>query len=371
MLKTSYSKSQVTKAGKILVEFENCRNICDDELNNAFNILSYWRTSHINPLDLAFDKIQSEVVKIDNNAIFAKRLKRLESIKNKIIRQKNMALWRMYDIGGCRVIVNSPKKLQKVLNELKKWPEFKKIDWSLNIKDYILFPKDDWYRSVHLIWKFPGNNGEVRNIEVQIRTTIQHGWATALEIVDIFTKQNLKSNQWDQKWKDFFLSVSKEFEEMEKIHLFSYKVPERVFQYYDGIKSNNTRLSNHRTTKKFISKLDIINKFAAFTASVEIANNVIDKEKYDWYMLLEIDLKKWKLYTDYFMKSDNGIAEIKYTEVEKQFATDKNKIIALVSCSTIWGIKEAYPNYFADSTDFINYLMLIDTSPIRKTFFWL
>lgn len=368
--KKHYSKSQVTKAGKILVESENYNNKCEKDILNAFEVLSFWRSSHIIPLDIAFNRIQEIAIQIDKKAIFAKRLKRLESIKSKLIREKNMSLWRMYDIWGCRVIINSPNKLKKILRELKKWPEFLKNDWSLNIKNYIDQPKKDWYRSVHLIWKF-----NEHSIEIQLRTSIQHDWATALEIVDIFTKQNLKSNQWDKVWTEFFLMVSKEFEEMEKIHLFSPNVWERVLEYYNNIKENSERHNNHRQTKRLLSKLNIIDKFLAYTISVNLANNALSNDKLinesEGYILIQINLKEKELSTYYFNEDEDTLAEYQYTKREQRFSSDKNMIIALIASSKIWDIKEAYPNYFADSTDFIKYLHVINQSPVKKGIFYL
>ena len=66
--------------------------------------------------------------------------------------------------------------------------------------DYIDNPKVDGYRGYHLIGAFPDKDGDRRLIEIQVRTSIQHDWATALEIVDLFTGQALKSNQ-GKKWK--------------------------------------------------------------------------------------------------------------------------------------------------------------------------
>lgn len=367
--KNYYSKSQVTKAWKILVEYENYKNKCKEEVSDAFDILSYWRSSHIESLDIAFNKIQDLTIKIDKKALFAKRLKRLESIKNKLIRQETMSLGRMYDIWWCRVIVSSPNKLKKILRELKKWPEFLKNDWSLNIKNYIEKPKIDWYRSIHLIWNFNG-----KNIEVQLRTSIQHDWATALEIVDIFTKQNLKSNQWQKNWSDFFTMVSKEFEEMEKIHLFSPNNWERVLEYYKNLNEKDKFL-NHRNVKRLLVKLNIINKFLAFTISVDVANNAIFNDKLihesEGYVLIHIDLKEQKLFTRYFNQNEAIVAEEEYTKMEQKFTSNQNVIIALIASSSIWDIKDAYPNYFADSRDFIKYLNVIDQSPVKKWIFYM
>ncbi len=39
---------------------------------------------------------------------------------------------------------------------------------------------------------------------MQIRTAVQHSWATAVEVVGAFTAQSLKSSQGNEKWLDFF-----------------------------------------------------------------------------------------------------------------------------------------------------------------------
>ena len=41
----------------------------------------------------------------DEKIIVAERLKRLDSIINKLKREKTMSLWTMQDLGGCRFIV--------------------------------------------------------------------------------------------------------------------------------------------------------------------------------------------------------------------------------------------------------------------------
>lgn len=61
------------------------------------------------------------------------------------------------------------------------------------------------------------SNGEKRKIELQIRTRVQHSWATALEIVDLFTQQSIKTNMGNKDWSDFFLYLSKQFTLLKEI----------------------------------------------------------------------------------------------------------------------------------------------------------
>ena len=45
-----------------------------------------------------------------------------------------------------------------------------------------------------------------------------------------------------------------------------------------------------------------------------------------------------------------------YANLEKRYRDDPNKDIVLVSASSVYGVKKAYPNYFADTKDFANHL---------------
>jgi len=40
-------------------------------------------------------------------------------------------------------------------------------------------------------------------IEIQIRSKLQHIWATAVETVGFFTGQAIKSNEGEKEWNDF------------------------------------------------------------------------------------------------------------------------------------------------------------------------
>ena len=78
-------------------------------------------------------------------------------------------------------------------------------------KDYIANPKDDGYRSVHLIYQYKNNRApdyEDLSIELQLRTRRQHAWATAVETMGTFLGQALKSGRGDSQWRDFFTKAS-------------------------------------------------------------------------------------------------------------------------------------------------------------------
>jgi Region found in RelA / SpoT proteins len=83
--------------------------------------------------------------------------------------------------------------------------------------DYIARPKPDGYRSHHLMFNFRDRRNagihDGRRIEVQLRTRLQHSWATAVEAVGLFRGEDLKGNQGNPKWLRLFTLMSAEFAE--------------------------------------------------------------------------------------------------------------------------------------------------------------
>lgn len=115
------------------------------------------------------------------DALVAMRLKRLPSIAGRLRRFGGMCLDRMQGIGGIRVIVGSVEDAFRLEDALRHGccghdlPE---------PQDYISDPKDDGYRGIRQILRIksparPEFDGLA--VELQIRTVIEHSWATAVE----------------------------------------------------------------------------------------------------------------------------------------------------------------------------------------------
>lgn len=192
-LKISYSGNRINLAGDLLA-FGKIKNGNQSALDfsQAMDVLSYWRFSHDKPLQLAFDELNNICKRIDNDSLCAKRLKRHHSIVAKLKRFDNMKLRNMQDIGGCRAVVKNEKVLRKVVKAIKRRKIFRGEELSIRSKDYVLSPKPDGYRGYHLVSKILLIDDRYRSIEIQVRTRIQHYWATAVEIIDLFTGQSLK-----------------------------------------------------------------------------------------------------------------------------------------------------------------------------------
>ena len=338
------------------------------EFEGAIDVLTYWRLMHEAPLANAQQIVEVEALKTDKTAFTAKRLKRYESIVSKLKRFDDMKLKNMQDIGGCRVVVSSLKKLRQLIRSLKRRPEFKNSMGVVRHKDYIESPKEDGYRSYHLIGRFKDVNNEDRNIEVQLRTRLQHDWATALEIVDIFTKQKLKSNQGEKKWSEFFKSVSEQFAIMENTPLFNVEKGPTWHAYLKNVLSNPDSLESCLTARRLIKDIGVVSKFNAFTHSLKFADGELEKiqKERDGFILIMVDLAKSRIELKFFDQNNIENAVQSYSECEKNSAGRKDFVAALVSTTAVDGIKAAYPNYFADSTEFLKHLLLISNAPIAK-----
>jgi ppGpp synthetase/RelA/SpoT-type nucleotidyltranferase len=85
--------------------------------------------------------------------------------------------------------------------------------------DYIHDSKKDSYRCHHLKYAYTGRGNSVihngRRIEVQIRTNLQHSWATAVEAIGMSRGEELKSGQGSPEWRRLFALMSAEFAEAE------------------------------------------------------------------------------------------------------------------------------------------------------------
>lgn len=350
-----YSGKQITHAGEKLLNEDVLKD--PDELNKCMDILSYWRLTHESPLEEAFKILQNATLPMDDKAFFAKRLKRFISIVNKLKRFRTMKLKNMQDIGGCRAIVSNVKKVYKIVRVLKKRPEFKLHRGEYRFKDYIKSPKPDGYRGYHLVGQFKGKTGEKRLIEFQLRTKLQHDWATAVEIVDLFTGQALKSNQGQADWESFFKGVSDQFAIMEGIHLFNFENPSKRDEYLMKSTQLPELLEN---TQRLGKRLSVRNKFSAFANSIKIVHDNLDKNIVDGYALIRVNTFKKVVKVDVYGYGDKEQAVEKYLEAEKEVAGQDDLVVALVSTTAVGGIKEAYPNYFADSTEFLKHYMLIE-----------
>lgn len=334
MEKPEYTRKQINDAGQVLVNPLSTMV----EKEDALKVVDNWRAAHAYPMNTFAVNLRRKTADIEG-AIVAQRLKRLDTICKKLIRFPDMKLYRMQDLGGCRVIVPTIEDVYKVKERLEK---SRIRHEAKNPKNYILEPKvSTGYRGIHLIYKYKSDQNADYNgmlVEIQIRTKLQHLWATAVETVGVFTDNGLKFNQGSEQWLEFFKVISALF------------AKEEGTPVVDGVQDNILEIIGR------IFELD--KELGAFDKMSTIgffAENIghLQKNTGNGYYLLVLDLEEFKLSIQRFEGVEKGLeaATKAYNEIEN---TKGNKTIdaVLVGAQSYEALVDAYPNYFANITEF-------------------
>jgi ppGpp synthetase/RelA/SpoT-type nucleotidyltranferase len=200
------SKSQANKAGrewrKLAVKIfeapdEDAQVQLMRESGECINRIAAYRLMHEYPLRKVTMGVRrmTETSLGDGAPRPSQRFKRMERIMYKLLRHPNMALSTMQDIGGCRVVFEDLDQLRHVEHHIVRSARWR----DSRIEDYIVEPKADGYRSVHIVTK-----RDDRWIEVQLRTRRQESWATAVEEAQSLTGHDVKDGEGPDDLRRYF-----------------------------------------------------------------------------------------------------------------------------------------------------------------------
>lgn len=301
--------------------------------------------------------IELKKVNFSKQHLTASRNKRIETIISKLCRPEKPKLDRIHDIAGTRIIFENIKSLEDYIDILENTElvNFKeKINEDKNQYNYIKNPKSDGYRSIHKVFYYSSNipystlneksfNLENKKIELQLRTRLQHIWATTVEIYDIINKSNIKTgthNKLETKEGLFFKNCSLVFE---------------------GIESNDVEKIKININKIFRDK-DLVEIYNRLKGIKNIKNIQLPKTLgSDEVFILITDLNKGK--TTFFTtdpiekndKQDTFLINASYRRLEEK-NTKGEYILLLLTLGDIKKLKNVYPNYFLNTNKFISIL---------------
>ncbi len=329
-----YSRSQIIQAGKIVKKAD----ATDQEKDNAIKIMDNWRAAHGFPLHVIYTHLRRMAI---NDVIVAERLKRLDSILNKLKREPKMSLWTMQDLGGCRFIVPTVNDIYKFANQ---YDNSRKRHLLKKENDYVKEPKRSGYRSLHRVYEYHSdkNNTYNRNmlIELQFRTKLQHNWATAVETMGLFTKEAIKSGQGSDAVKRFFALVSSLFALKEGQPIVP-GTPESVESLVAEIKA-----------------IDARHNFLEFLSGIKVAVEEQNKRKGNApYFILILDYNNHTLSIKSFQASEFDEANEMYNSIEID-REEKKRDAVLVRVASFSILRKAYPNYFSDISNFVKFVTL-------------
>lgn len=301
--------------------------------------------------------IELKKVNFSKQHLTASRNKRIETIISKLCRPEKPKLDRIHDIAGTRIIFENIKSLEDYIDILENTElvNFKeKINEDKNRYNYIKNPKSDGYRSIHKVFYYSSNipystlneksfNLENKKIELQLRTRLQHIWATTVEIYDIINKSNIKTgthNKLETKEGLFFKNCSLVFE---------------------GIESNDVEKIKININEIFRDK-DLVEIYNRLKGIKNIKNIQLPKTLgSDEVFILITDLNKGK--TTFFTtdpiekndKQDTFLINASYRRLEEK-NTKGEYILLLLTLGDIKKLKNVYPNYFLNTNEFISIL---------------
>lgn len=334
-----YSKGQVDRAGLQLfgADADHLSNAIEAVLkvDNAYDIIGNWRSAHNYPLNIFQTGLRRRARKIDANCIVAQRIKRISSIHAKISRYPTMRLSMMQDIGGCRAIMNNVADVRTLVESYKQ-SDLKHV---LTQEDnYIDAPKVSGYRGVHLIYRYHSDKVKTFNglkIEVQIRSALQHAWATAVETVGTFIRQALKSSQGEADWLRFFALMGSVLAIREDTELVP-DTPDVVEFLQDEL-------------LYYVDKLKVESHLQTYGAALKTLEN---SDSRDQYYLLELDPSAQQIRIQGYKSNELDQASAEYLAIERNMQPGNDAV--LVSVDSMTALRRAYPNYFLDTHVFID-----------------
>ncbi|HHP0489449.1 RelA/SpoT domain-containing protein [Vibrio harveyi] len=345
-----YSKNSIDKAAK-----EIRHGIQGAERQDAIVKIQSFREFHLYPLMLLKNHLARTSNKVSNKIIVARRLKRLSTIIDKLERptldgqgSNAIKLTRMQDIAGCRAIVKNLTQLKKLQRKLE---QSRSVHQIINTKDYLTCPKKSGYGGIHLVYSCyegqkEGHEWKKAKVEVQLRTELQHAWATSLEIIDTLEHTKLKTRtEGDQKWRRFFELAGKLVAHEEKAC---------------RIEDEKELLQLRVELSDLNDELEVIAKLArysmAITFTTEKENPKPFKNGQGFFLTCihkPVDGKPPTVSVEFFplKLSDQALKKLNESDLDTTIL-----VAVLVAASDVRALKQAYPNYFGSTRKFRDFL---------------
>lgn len=167
------------------IDKEQLMNIADQYGFKEWRELLFIHESAIEEVNTKLKILNNEFKVIhDHNPIehIKTRVKKPDSIIEKLERKGyevniENAKTKINDIAGIRIICSFTDDIYKILEMIKSQDD---ID-VLRVKDYIKNPKENGYRSLHLLIQLPiflSSQARMTKVEIQIRTIAMDFWAS-------------------------------------------------------------------------------------------------------------------------------------------------------------------------------------------------
>jgi putative GTP pyrophosphokinase len=315
------SKSRVTHAGA---------NVRAGTANpEDLQIIDAWRAAHRAVLN-TFQAILRNRTH-GTNITVAQRHKRKRTIFDKLRRFPNMHLARMDDIAGCRLIFQNKDELysfRKKFHKARFWHKRRNDD---DKYDYIKKPKSTGYRGIHDVYEYDVNSDAGRAyaglfVELQYRTTVQHAWATSVEVIGFITESQPKFQEGDKRYEVAMALAS--------------EILARAFE-------------NSKGPMPDIDSIELINEFLRLDKELGLMKllrglNVADTAIIENRNVILVFSRTGDLETKTFRDATEAL-RVLFDMEKKNPGVD----VVLVRADSSEEVRVAFKNYFSDARDFI------------------
>lgn len=328
-----YSKNRVRTAGKRIAKekLETGLLLWNVRISREeHEVLENWRTSHGAVLNTA----QAWLRRLENEQrpVVGQRLKRYNTIIDKLATQRSRDLSTMHDIAGVRLIFRNEDELLQFRQKMGASRARHTRTHELDRFDYITNPKDTGYRGVHDVFERQVGSSKDASawnglkFEVQLRTAVQHAWATAVEVYDGIQQARFKFEGSDSAAYRQFLLISEIFA--------------RVYE-------NRTSCLPH------LSDIELVNQCSSLedeTGMITMFRSLSVAQTYAALKQNSILQRRTdgQLYVWPFRNFTQAVQAI--SEIEERPETAN---AVLVAAKTPQHIREAFRNYFDDTSDFV------------------
>lgn len=176
------------------------------QMEGDSELLSLYRDRHISALGPLIPELVGCVASV--STIVTGRLKRMESIVRKVIRQRT-SIASMDDLVGIRIIVRSLEEQERICQILRAH-----AGW-VQSRDYRYLDRESGYRASHEIIAFSDDSGKAASkfrLEIQVRTVLQDLWANLSEALG----QQVKEGGGPALLREALVHLSAEIDRLER-----------------------------------------------------------------------------------------------------------------------------------------------------------
>lgn len=329
--KLEVSMRDVRRAGDALKGELVWSDAEESAIREVFQIANNWRDAHIYPMAKVRSELIAKVRLFQLRGLTAARVKRMSSIRRKL-REIPENLSQMQDLCGCRAILPSIGAVNTLVDAYRAENRYEPKE-----RDYIGKPKAGGYRSHHFVLRFRGAEKTIfdgRKIELQIRTRLQHSWATAVEAVGTFRRENLKGGRGDPDWLRLFALMAGELAAAEKCPM-----PPDV----------PTQAERRREIVALNTKLDALASLQNWAHAVRFTEHFWrDPNSTPRYYLIVYDNEKMEVDVKPYFGVIESVTSYESAEQGGNLIESARFNTVLVESSAIDALKIMYPNYFGD-----------------------